>query len=88
MLLRGMNDCEQLFVLDVLARHRRRVQLAPVQNSLVQVPPAKVTRRVTLERDDGKWLILQEDPGSSEVRLERLFPPAGVSVSAVGELSD
>ena len=88
MLLRSVDDSEELLVLDVLSGHRRRVQLAPVQNALVQVPPAKVARRVTFEGDDRERLVFEEDSRPSEARVEGLLPPASVGVSVVGEASD
>ena len=65
-LLGSVNDGEQLFVLDVLARHRRRVQRAPVKNALVQIPPAQIASCIAFDRDDRQLLVFKEDSRAGE----------------------
>lgn len=60
-LLGGVDNCEQFFVLDVLVGHRRRVQLAPVKNALVQIPPAQFASCVAFDGDDRQLLVFKED---------------------------
>ena len=66
MLLGGVHHRDELFVLDVLLSDSGGVELAPVQDALVEVAPAQLTGGVRFECDDRQLLIFEEDTRATQ----------------------
>jgi hypothetical protein len=65
-LLSGVHNCDELFVLNMLLSDGGGVKLAPVQDTFVEVAPAQLTGGVRLECDDRQLLIFEEDTRATQ----------------------
>jgi hypothetical protein len=83
-----VDDGHKLLVLDVGAGDGVRVPPAPVNSSIVNVPPALpcVAAGVAFDGDDGQLVVDGEDAGPGvRAFLEGVVPPVQVEASVVGE---